>query len=90
MESILASPPQKEDGQALRYQTFFRTPTILSLLRHVTHSLRRTAVVSTNLNIQAYPTGLLSGLYSSIQSGPTKGIDEGSRTIYPEIPVPQV
>lgn len=38
----------------------------------------------------AYPTGLLSGLYSLIQSGPTKGIDEGSRTIYPEIPVPQV
>ena len=37
IESILASPPQKEDGQALRYQTFFRTPTILSLLRHVTH-----------------------------------------------------
>ena len=72
-----------KDGQALRYLASLCTLTIRLFLRHVTYSLaslRSTAIVSTNIDIQVYPTALCS----SLQSGPIQGINGGSGTTYPE------
>ena len=77
-----------KNGQALRHQAFLYTLTqvITPYLRHVTNSLGSTAIMSTNMDNQAYPTSLCS----SFQPGPIQGFDIESGTTYPKCPLPSV